>query len=212
MAEEKKILQRRGSFRCADKRAEYCGALCIAGAMMTVLVLVLNGFSLGEYMDSFIDAMMAACFILVIAVLSAWVFFAVGQECEFEAREDEFEIIGPKEKREIFYYNDVIAVTYSQIHKGAKLRGYNVTIVTGVRRISYRFVFSPNAEYLDTDSTPFYYLEVNSGLREETKLAVDHEAVLSHFESKRRGQKKGKNAKSERTAELLEDIDKTRNG
>ena len=153
--EKKKILLRRGSFRCASEKAEACGALFVAGLALTLIVFVLSLFTLGEMLDMLMGIMVVVCVIMLVAVLFAWIVFGSDLGCEFEARETEFEITGPKSKREIFYYNDVRSVSYTQLRKNDKLRGYVVTITTGVRNVAYRFVFSPNAEYLDTDATPF---------------------------------------------------------
>ena len=209
MTEEKKILQRRGSFTCSDRRAEMCGALFAAGLFMTLIVLVLSFFNLGEFWDMAVSTMFIVCVVMLVGIVLARVGFGSGQGCEFEARETEFEVRGPKSRREIFYYKDVVAVNYAQIRRHDRLRGYEVTIVTSIRQVKYRFMFSPNAEFLDTDSTPFYYLEVNSGLREETKLTVNQNAVMAQFENMQRSQKKHKVSRSERVAEFLEGIDKS---
>lgn len=205
--EQKKILLRRGTFYCADKNAQRCAAMFAVGLAVTAIVLILSLFSFSETTDSFFDVLLAVCAVMTVLAAAAWAVLGSGMECSYEARDTEFEVRGPKKKREIFYYNDVRKISYAQIRQKDRLRGYNVTVVTGIREVRYRFVFSPNAELLDTDATPFYFLEVNAGLREETKLAIDHGAVLSQLESRQRSQKK-KTSRSERVADFLDRIDK----
>lgn len=207
--EKKKILLRRGSFRCASEMADACGALFAAGAVLTLLVLVLSLFTFGDTIDMLLDTMLVVCILLVVAVGFAWLVTGSDLGCEYEARETEFEVVGPKSKREIFYYNDVKSVSYSQIRKKDRLCGYVVTIVTGVRTVSYRYVFAPTAELRDTDATPFNYLEINCGMREETKLNINHEAVIMQLESRRRVQRRKKTTQNERVAEFLEGIEQS---
>ncbi|MGN0686648.1 MAG: hypothetical protein ACI4KA_00915 [Oscillospiraceae bacterium] len=211
MAEsDRTVLLRRGSFRCANPKAELCGAALAAALMLTVVVLILSFFSFGKFIDMLIDTMLVVSIVMLLAAAIARLMMGLGHECSYEARETEFEVRGPKLRREIFYYSDVNAVSYVQIRKGGRLRGYLVTIRTGVRTIEYRYMFSPTAELLDTENTPFYYLEVNSGLRGETKLTVNADAVLSQFESMQRSQKKKhKGARNEVLADFFEGIDKS---
>lgn len=208
MEETRKILRQRGTFRCADKRAEMCAALTGAGAVATLLVLLLSLFSFGEYLDMLLDIMVWVCAVMLVAAAVAWAVFGSGLECSYEARDTEFEVRGPKSRKEYFYYSDVRSVEYRQILRKGMVSGYTVAIQTGTRGIEYRFMFSPNAELRDTEHTPFYCLEVNSGLREESKLQIDPEAVLSQFESRQRSQRHDKTSKNERLADFFEGIDK----
>ena len=148
------------------------------------------------------------CLGTFVVALIARLVLGSGQGCEYTARETEFEVIGPKAQREIFYYSDISEVIYTPIRKKERLRGYTVAIVTGIRTVRYRFVFSPNAELLDTEHTPFYYLEVNAGLREEVQLTVNSEAVMSQFESRQRDQKKKTSTRGERAQEFFNSITK----
>ena len=208
MSEERKVLQRRGSFTCASRAAEICGTVSLSSLIFAAAVLVLCLLDFGGAVGGALWAILFVCLGAFAAGLIARLVLGSGQGCEFEARETDFEVRGPRAQHEIFYYSDVADVMYVPFYRKERLRGYAVTITTGIRTVRYRFIFSPNAELLDTEHTPFYYLEVNSGLREEEQLTVNADAVLSQFESRQREHKKKKSTRAERAQDFFNSIAK----
>lgn len=90
----------------------------------------------------------------------------IGRECEYRAEQTEFTIEGPARRREIFYYNDVQEVRHEPLTLYGVKRGYLITVVTGVREVQYRYIYSDRKLMTDFEDTPFYFLAVNSGLME----------------------------------------------
>ncbi len=90
----------------------------------------------------------------------------IGRECEYRAEQTEFVVEGPARRREIFYYNDVHEVRHEPLTLYGVKRGYLITVVTGVREIQYRYIYSDRKLMTDFEDTPFYFLAVNSGLME----------------------------------------------
>ncbi len=169
-AETKKHLSR-GEFKCAfDKEALY---LAVIGSVLVVSIIaafplvmvVMNFTGVGDTLVIF-----AIPFYLVFGTLFAIILN--GRTCTYEAGETEFVITGPGKRREFFYYNDVQDITTEELKLFGKVRGYVVTITTGVRDVEYRYIFGKNKVFTGIDGTPFYYLGLNSGLYVKTAATL----------------------------------------
>ena len=70
---------------------------------------------------------------------------------------------------------------YKPMYLFGKERGFLVTIVTGIRDITFRYIFD-NEDLHKPEHTPFYLLELNAGLRqpeeEDPEFAA---AIMSQF-------------------------------
>ena len=58
-------------------------------------------------------------------------------------------------KRQL-YYSDISEVIYKPTTLFGKLRGYHVTVVTGVRDFTYRYIFDRHDDLCEPRHTPFY--------------------------------------------------------
>lgn len=103
----------------------------------------------------------------LIIVAFAYAIISSGGLCHYSAGETEFIIKGPGKKQEVFYYNDVYEVRYEPIKLLFFNRGYIVTITTGVREITYRYLYGDGKRNRRIEDSPFRYLEYNSGLCEK---------------------------------------------
>ncbi len=195
---------RRGTFRCFNKAQNMCGALFVAGLLMVALVTILCIFDLGE-ISEYITSLFWVVLGLEAVVAVTWIVVSMRGDYSYEIREDEFSVTAPNGDTEYFFYNDVQSVDYAPINKG-KDRGYTVSITTSVRTVKYQFIFGYNAENTDTAATPFYYLEVKAGLREEIVENVDKEKIMEQFERMAREQSLPKTSKAEREARFFDSI------
>ncbi len=195
---------RRGTFRCFNKAQNMCGALFVAGLLMVLLVTILCIFDFGE-LSGYISTLFKVVLGLEVLVAVIWIVVSMRGDYSYEIREDEFSVTAPNGETDYFFYNDVQSVDYAPINKGRD-KGYTVTITTGVRTVKYQFIFGYNAENTDTADTPFYYLEVKAGLREEIVEEIDKEKIMEQFERMSREQSNPKASKAEREAKFLDSI------
>ena len=195
---------RRGTFRCFNKAQNMCGALFVAGLLMVALVTILCIFDFGE-ISEYITSLFWVALGLEVLVAVIWIVVSMRGDYSYEIREDEFSVTSPDGDTEYFFYNDVQSVDYAPINKG-KDKGYTVSITTSVRTVKYQFIFGYNAENTDTAATPFYYLEVKAGLREEIVEEVDKDKIMEQFERMAREQSLPKTSKAEREARFFDSI------
>ncbi len=195
---------RRGTFRCFNKAQNMCGSLFAAGLIMVVLVTILCIFDLGA-LNEYTILLFWVALGLEALVAVAWIVVSMRGDYSYEIREDEFSVTAPNGDTEYFFYNDVQSVEYVPIGKG-KDKGYAVSITTSVRTVKYQFLFGYNAENTDTADTPFYYLEVKAGLREEIVEEIDKDKIMEQFERMAHERSMPKLSKAEREERFLDSI------
>ena len=171
---QRKPLIRSGRFRRSYK---YEGAALLIWALISAVgigLILYFSYQLGTvYAAQEMDFEAAAdiMWILMLGWLIACVFsftiISSGGLCTYSAGETEFVIKGPGRKQEIFYYSDVYEVRYEPIRLLFLDRGYLVTITTGVRDITYRYLYGDGKRNRRIEDSPFYYLEYNCGLCEK---------------------------------------------
>lgn len=176
---EKKLI-RRGSFRMAYNNEDKLLIGCIAAAVLCVLMFILGLVMFGApedfmgFMCTFFWLIPAVVCVLCIPVM------IYGRNCSYNAGESELEIRTPRGS-DFLYYSDVSEVTYKPTFLFGKPRGFLITVVTGMRDFTFRFIYD-GEELRKPEHTPFYLLEVNSGLRqpvrEDPELAA---AIMSQF-------------------------------
>ncbi len=179
--DEKKPFVRRGSFRMGYGNEGKLILLCIAGAVLCLCMMIVGLVIFGAPQD-FIG-FMASIFWIIPAVLCV-IFIPIviyGRNCSYYAGVEEFEAITPRGS-EYLYYSDVSEVIYKPIYLFKKQRGWYVTVVTGVRDFTFRCLFDNSGEHTEPKHTPFYLLELNSGLKkpeaDDPELAA---AIMSQF-------------------------------
>ncbi len=185
---EHDILLRRGTFKCALKHEM---VYVFAAGMVWLLITVISYFVLRLW-ERFPHGELEMGIFAIIAVafgtlyLTAFNVITNGAACEYRAEKTEFMIKGPRKQTEYFYYNDVCDIKYEPMKLHGRVRGYVVTIITGVREVEYRYIFGENKIMTEIDDTPFYYLAVNSGLiqHEERPSGITMEQVAAMFAQK----------------------------
>lgn len=200
-------LQRKGEFSCLNKAAENCGALFVAGLFVTLLVIIVAIFNMGSDINSIISTLLGVCIVLEIALVLIWLVLSMRGSYRYEVYENEFVVISPRGEKEFFYYNDIQSVDYQPLKQG-KRKGYLVTITMGIRSTRYKMLFGHHAENTETSDTPFYYLEVNAGLREPVTEDLEEKTrILEQFEKMSHAQSSSKKKKSEREAQFWKELD-----
>lgn len=177
----KKPIVRRGSFRVGYKNEDRLVILCAAGAFLC-LCMFIAGLIIFGAPDSFLSFMGGVFWIIpsVMCVILIPV-IVYGRNCAYFAGEKEMELITPKGS-EYIYYSDISEVIYKHMTLFGKPRGYFITIVTGVRDFSFRYLIDRNSELNEPKHTPFYLLELNSGLKQpEPKDPELSAAVMAQF-------------------------------
>ncbi len=206
MSEEKNLIRRKGSFKHVSRIADLFSALLLVGALFLAVIFILSLINFGEEINMLIRRAAAVCIIMEGAFAAIRIISSLGREYSYEAGETDFVVTDQFGEREYFYYSDVTSVSYTPIHKKHAICGYAVEIATGMRRVSYRFHFGTNAENTSTAATPFYCLEVNSGLREPEEVNADSGLIMQQFERMQRHQdiRKKRITKTERMHELYD--------
>ena len=179
--ESTKPQTRRGSFRVGYKNEGRLIALCIAGVVLCLCMLVV-GLVLFGAPDDFLDFMGSVFWIIPAVVCLILIPVIVyGRNCSYFAGEKEIEIISPNGS-EYIYYSEISEVIYKHFTLFGKPRGYLVTVVTGVRDFSYRYLFS-SPEQTEPKHTPFFLLEINAGLKQPEQTDPEFAAaVLAQFD------------------------------
>lgn len=195
---------RKGTFRCYNKAQNVCGTFFAAGLLMLAAVTVLCIFDFGE-LSGYISRLFWVVALLEAIAAVTWIVVSMRGDYSYEIRENEFSVTAPNGETEYFFYSDIQSVDYQPLKKGRD-KGYTVVITTSVRTVKYQFVFGYNAENTDTSDTPFYYLEIRAGLREEIADEIDKEGIMAQFERMTREQSISRVPKAEREARFFDSI------
>ena len=178
---EKKPMIRRGSFRVGYGSEEKLIIMCGIGAALCLCMFIVGLVLFGAPTD-FMGFMGSVFWIIpmVICLVFIPVIF-YGRRCTYYAGDKELDAVTPGGS-DYLYYSDISEVIYKPTTLFGKLRGYHVTVVTGVRDFTYRYIFDRHDDLCEPRHTPFYILELNAGLKqpEETdpELAA---AVMAQF-------------------------------
>ena len=177
--EQPKKLIRRGIFRCAHRfeaplviLTGILAVICLFSFMMLISAETAEDMPYGEIIDIFF-----IIFEFVFACLFTLALY--GKPYKYYAEENEFIVISPSGKKQIFYYSDVYDVKYEHLTLIGVHRGYLVTITDSIKETSYRYIVGENKVFTGTASTPFYYLEVNCGLRSIEREQIDASGITA---------------------------------
>ena len=186
--QERELLLRRGSFKCAHPYEMVFVMLIRIAEIGSALFWFVKLDIIGTLSDADMTEMKFTYYLLIMSGISfvMAIFFAIatmGRNCEYRAEKDGFVIEGPGKRNEYFYYNDVLSVDYEPLKLFFRNRGYLVTIETGVRVIRYRYIFTEKKILTEFEDTPFYFLAVNSGLSryEDRPSGVTAEQVAAMY-------------------------------
>ena len=181
MSDNRNPIQRKGSFKCISRAVDVFTLLLILGLILIAVVYFLSLFNFGKDKNEHVLLCGAVLFVVEGTLAAVRVMLTLGREYDYAAGEKDFTITAPDGSKEYFYYSDVSEVNYTPIYKKKLLAGYVTDITTGARTVRYRFFFGPNAENTSTAATPFYILEVNSGLREPEPEDKNSEKIIEEF-------------------------------
>lgn len=179
--QERKTLIRRGSFRVGYKNEDKLILMCIIGVVLCLGMFV-TGLILFGAPDSFLS-FMGGVFWIVPAVVCAVLIpvISYGRRCDYYAADKEMETVTPGGS-DYLYYSDISEVIYKPMTLFGKPRGYFITVVTGVRDFTFRYLIERGSELDQPKHTPFYILELNAGLKqpepEDPELKA---AIMSQF-------------------------------
>ncbi len=176
---EKKFV-RRGSFRVAYRNEGGLVIGCIIGAVLCFVMFIVGLVLFGAPQDFL--GFMSSVFWIIPAVLCLICIPVIiyGRNCTYSAGDTELETKTPRGS-EYLYYSDISEVIYKPIYLFRRERGFLVTVVTGVRDFTFRYIFGGD-ELHKPEHTPFYILELNSGLRKPEEADPELKAaILSQF-------------------------------
>ncbi len=175
------LIQRKGSFKCISRAVDVFTLLLILGLLLLAGVFVLSLFNFGKEKNDLVLQCGAVLFVAEGTLAAVRVMLTLGREYYYDAGEKDFTITAPDGSKEYFYYSDVLEVNYTPIKRKNCLVGYVTEITTSTRKVVYRFHFGINAENTSTAATPFYIIEVNSGLREPEPEDKNSEMIIEEF-------------------------------
>lgn len=179
LSNEKKLV-RRGSFRMAYNNEGKLLIGCIVAAVLCVLMFIV-GLVLFGVPEDFMGFMCTFFWLIpaVVCVLCIPVMI-YGRNCSYNAGATELEVKTPRGS-DYLYYSDVSEVIYKPSFLFGRPRGLLITVVTGVRDFTFQYIYD-GEELRKPEHTPFYLLEVNSGLRKPEKDDPEFAAaVMSQF-------------------------------
>lgn len=192
--QEKKLL-RKGSFRCAAKPSRW-KLMFLMGLAFTAAALVLSFIPFGGKADMLFDTMVYVCIGLELILGIGWAVTGSDKEYSYEAGENDFTVTAPSGEKQVIYYSDVKAISFSSFRDSKTRFGYTVTIVTGLRDITYRCLFTDNKFFTGPEGTPFHYLSVNSGVEiPYDGMPFSSDDVMSRFEDMQKEQRTRTNSK-----------------
>ncbi len=156
--EDKDIVISKGSFRAARSMASLAlqiAALCGAAVLFFfILQFMLRGNVLGGLISTLLTA---ALLVVLVGVYRSISYI----EMTYEATKSEFRVTDPQKGCEAIYYNDVDNVRYTPLRQLGKQCGYNVSIITKYRTITYKYLFPKNKRFQQPSETPFDIITQN---------------------------------------------------
>lgn len=179
---------RTGQFRCRTKAELPLVMIFLAlipiGDYFLLKIPELTGAEEVSQIYEFVqDACTLWCGLCVFLVSAAM----LGVTYKYYAGEDEFKITDNRRRTEYFYYSDIVSVEYIPITLITNyIRGYQVTITTKYRSVTYDYITFGIRRIDSVKETPFHLLEerakaVQSGTEEAdilNRIREDREGVL----------------------------------
>lgn len=179
---------RTGEFRCRTKAELPVAVIILTLIPLGVIFLLslpklLNVENVDEIYEMAVyaaDFRSGLCVFIIGAVMTGVTF-------KYYAGDDEFKITDNRKRTEYFYYSDVESVDYVPITLITKyVRGYQVTITTKYRKVTYDYIGFGLRRVASVKETPFYLLEMRSKAVREgyaetddiTRLREDRERIL----------------------------------
>lgn len=156
--DDKDIVISKGSFRSPRSTASLvllAAALCGAAVVFFFIVwLMLRNNALQGLVSTLLTA--------VLIVILVGVYRSIGYiEMTYEATKSEFRVTDPKGGRDVIYYQDVDDVSYAVLRVFGRRCGYNVSITTKYRTITYKYLFLANKSFQSPSETPFDIIKQN---------------------------------------------------
>lgn len=173
-------LIRRGSFRISYNNEGKLVLFCIIGALLCIAMFIVGLVLFGAPEDFL--GFMGSVFWIIPAVVCVVLIPVIiwGRTCSYSTDEIELQANMPGGP-EYLYYSDISEVIYKPFLLFGKPRGLLVTVVTSVRDFTYRYIYSSD-ELTEPEHTPFYLLEINSGLKQPQNSDPElTAAIMSQF-------------------------------
>lgn len=176
-----KIQSRRGSFRVGYNNESRLIIFCAVGTLLCLCMFVV-GLVLFGAPDSFLDFMGGVFWVIPAVVCLVLIPVIIyGRNCSYYAGDKEMEIVSPRGS-DYLYYSEISEVIYKPMTLFKKRRGYLVTVVTGVRDFTFRYLIDSGSELTEPKHTPFFLLEMNAGLKEQEQADPEFAAaVMAQF-------------------------------
>lgn len=156
--DDKDIVISKGSFRSPRSTASLvllAVALCGAAVLFFFIPwLLLRNNPLQGLVSTLLTA--------VLIVILVGLYRSIGYiEMTYEATKSEFRVTDPKGSRDVIYYQDVDDVSYAALRVFGRRCGYNVSIITKYRTITYKYLFLENKSFQTPSETPFDIIKQN---------------------------------------------------
>lgn len=207
--QKQEILIRRGSFRIGYANEKKLIVLCILGMLLCLCMFVGGLIAFGvpqDFLGFMCGVFWIIPFFLCLIIVPVLVY---GRRCKYYTAEKEMEIITPT-GRDYLYYSDISEVIYKSFRLFKRQRGYKITVVTGVRDYTYNLLFDSISEFTLPEYTPFYILELNSGLKKPVQPDPEFSAaIMSQFAvmQEKQEDRLSKKRKKKTWENLFDDID-----
>lgn len=156
--DDKDIVISKGSFRSPRSTASLV-LLAVALCGAAVLFFFIPWFLLrNNPLQGLVSTLLTA----VLIVILVGVYRSIGYiEMTYEATKSEFRVTDPKGGRDVIYYQDVDDVSYATLRVFGRRCGYNVSIITKYRTITYKYLFLENKSFQAPSETPFDIIKQN---------------------------------------------------
>lgn len=156
--DDKDIVISKGSFRAPRSMASLVlllVALCGAAVLFFFIVWFLLR---NNVLQGLISILLTAILLVILVGLYRAVSYI---EMTYEATKSEFRVTDPKGGRDVIYYQDVDDVRYTPLRRLGRQCGYNVSIITKYRTITYKYLFIKNKSFQKPSETPFDIIKQN---------------------------------------------------
>lgn len=156
--DDKDIVISKGSFRAPRSilnLVALIAALCGAAVLFFFIVWFLLR---NNVLQGLISILLTAALLVILVGLYRAVSYI---EMTYEATKSEFRVTDPKGGRDVIYYQDVDDVRYTPLRRLGRQCGYNVSIITKYRTITYKYLFIKNKSFQAPSETPFDIIKQN---------------------------------------------------
>lgn len=158
----------RGEFRCTRKSETLLLGLLAGGYALLVALTIMCALVCASLLDVVVIVAMIVGVIPLFTIIGVVLLRVIiyGNGYTYNADSEKMMITDHKGYSNVFYYKDVMYVTYEPLTLFTGVRGYHVRITDKKNRcVKYNYIFSKNKLLRTPEGSPFFIIEERAGTK-----------------------------------------------